>query len=119
MSGIRALALALLVTVAAHSAPKRKLDGLYTATAYTVEGQTDSGLQAQKGVVAADTDLLPIGTRIRITGAGQYSGEYVVADSGRKIQGRQVDIYIRDNREAKNFGKKRVQVKVLQLGAGK
>lgn len=96
----------------------KKLNGIYQATAYTVEGQTDSGIQAQKGVVAADLDLLPIGTRIHISGAGKYSGEYLVADSGRKIQGREVDIYIRNNAEAKAFGKKPVRVRVIEFGKG-
>lgn len=89
------------------------------ATAYTIEGQTDSGVQTRDGIVAADPDYLPIGSRIRISGAGPYSGEYIVADSGPKIQGREVDIYIRNNVEAKRFGKKPVRVRVLEVGTGK
>ncbi|HTD91132.1 MAG TPA: 3D domain-containing protein, partial [Burkholderiales bacterium] len=50
--------------------------------------------------------------------AGRYSGEYVVADTGDKIQGRRLDIYMPSAAECKKFGRKRVKVKVIQLGDG-
>lgn len=87
--------------------------GTYTATAYSVEGETASGKMTRRGMVAADTDLLPLGTRIRVSGAGAYSGVYVVADTGRKISGREIDIYVPNDAAAKKFGKKQVRVKVL------
>lgn len=86
----------------------------FTATAYSVEGETASGKQTREGrTVAADTDVLPIGTRIEIRDAGPYSGTYVVQDSGRKITGREVDIFIDNPAEAKKFGKKPVRVRVI------
>lgn len=91
----------------------------FTATAYTIEGKTASGTHTRDGVVAADPKVLPIGSRIRITDAGQYSGVYVVSDTGRAIHGRELDIYIANNAEAKRFGKKQVQVEVLQHGEGR
>lgn len=83
------------------------------ATAYSVEGETASGKMAKPGVVAADPDILPLGTRIRVSGAGPYSGVYTVSDTGRKIQGREIDIYIKQDAEAKKFGKRQVTVRVL------
>jgi 3D (Asp-Asp-Asp) domain-containing protein len=56
---------------------------------------------------------LAIGTRIRVHDAGAYSGEYVVADTGRAIKGRELDIYLRDGAEAKRFGRRKVAVEVL------
>jgi peptidoglycan DL-endopeptidase CwlO len=85
----------------------------FTATAYTVGGETASGAQTREGVVAADPAVLPFGTRIRVDGAGQYSGEYVVKDSGRKIDGREIDLYIANDAEAKRFGKRQVSVEIL------
>lgn len=95
----------------AKKPPKR--GGTFVATAYSVEGETASGRMAKPGVVAADPDVLPLGTRIRVTGAGQYSGVYTVSDTGRKIAGREIDIYLRGDAEAKKFGKKQVTVQVL------
>lgn len=95
------------------------VNGVYVATAYAQHiDLTASGLHVHRHVVAADPDLLPIGSRIKIRHAGRYSGEYVVADTGDKIQGRKLDIYMPNARVCKKFGTKPVQVKVIELGAG-
>ena len=90
----------------------------FEATAYTIEGETASGAQTRKGIVAADPKVLPIGSRIRVQGAGQYDGEYTVKDTGREIKGREIDLYIANDAEAKRFGRKNVTVEVLERGNG-
>ena len=50
--------------------------------------------------------------------AGQYDGEYIVRDTGRKIHGREIDIYLANRAEAKRFGRKKVSVEVLERGNG-
>ena len=114
----RVLAGLLVLSPIIAAAPARKLDGTYVATAYAITGITASGEWTHRHVVAADPDILPIGTRIKIRGAGRYSGEYVVADTGAKIQGRRLDIYMPSAAECKKFGAKRVKVKLIQLGDG-
>ena len=89
----------------------------FTATAYSQEGKTASGAQAREGIVAADPAVLPIGSRIRVDGAGQYSGEYVVKDTGRRIDGREIDLYMANDGEAQRFGKRQVTVEILHRGA--
>jgi 3D (Asp-Asp-Asp) domain-containing protein len=87
----------------------------FTATAYSVEGETASGKQTREGrTVAADPNVLPLGTRIEVRGAGPYSGTYVVHDVGPKVTGREVDIFIDAPAEAKKFGKQKVRVRVLE-----
>lgn len=90
----------------------------FTATAYSVEGTTASGAHARPGVVAADPKVIPLGSRIRVSDAGPYSGEYDVADTGRAVDGREIDIYLVNDAEAKKFGRRRVQVEILQRGSG-
>jgi len=90
----------------------RQMD--FVATAYTITGATASGMQAKPGVVAADPEVLALGTRIRVAEAGPYSGVYTVADTGPKVKGRRIDIFLRDAAEAKRFGKKHVKVEVLE-----
>lgn len=90
----------------------------FEATAYAIEGETASGTTTRKGIVAADPKVLPIGSRIRVQGAGKYDGEYTVADTGRTIKGREIDIYIANYGEAKQFGRKKVSVEVLERGDG-
>ncbi len=94
------------------------LNGKYIATAYNQSGTTASGVQTQRHVVAADPDILPIGSRVKIKHAGRYSGEYVVADTGEKIQGRRLDIYIPSERACRKFGRKQVRVRVVSVGDG-
>src|SRR6201996_2096297 len=94
------------------------LNGRYVATAYSQTGITASGQWTHTHVVAADPTVLPIGTRIKIRHAGRYSGEYVVADTGAKVAGRRLDLYLPSTLECKKFGVKRVSVKGLELGSG-
>jgi 3D (Asp-Asp-Asp) domain-containing protein len=86
----------------------------FVATAFAHRGTTDSGVRSQKGIVAADPNILPIGTVIRVRNAGEYSGTYVVADTGSKIRGRRIDIFIPSRWLCRKFGRKRVQVAVLE-----
>ena len=87
----------------------------YTATAYSLRGRTASGKPVARGIIAADPRVLPLGTRVRIE-AGDFSGEYVVADTGGAVKGRRVDIWTPTSREAMRFGRRAVKLTVLELG---
>jgi 3D (Asp-Asp-Asp) domain-containing protein len=87
----------------------------YTATAYSLRGRTASGKPVARGVIAADPRVLPLGTRVRID-AGEFSGEYVVADTGGAVHGRKIDIWTPTSREAMRFGRRAVKLTVLELG---
>lgn len=86
------------------------------ATAFSRYGNTQLGTLTRRGVVAADPSLFPLGTVLRVTGAGGYSGPYVVTDTGSRIVGRRIDIYIPNESRAKRFGKRVVSVLVLHWG---
>ena len=88
----------------------------FIATAYSTKANTVKGVQTQPGVVAADKRILPLGSTIRVTNAGRYSGLYVVTDVGTAIVGRRIDIYVTDLRDARAFGRKRVQVELVKPG---
>ena len=86
------------------------------ATAFSRRGVTQLGTHTERGVVAADPGLFPLGTVLRVDGAGAYSGSYVVTDTGSKIVGRRIDIYIPSPARARLFGKRTVRVRVLHWG---
>jgi 3D (Asp-Asp-Asp) domain-containing protein len=90
----------------------------FIATAHSQKGQTASGTTSHVGTVAADPAVLPLGSRIHVTGAGGYTGEYTVADTGALVKGRHIDIYMPTQAEAKKFGKQRVKVQIRQRGGG-
>ena len=85
------------------------------ATAYCQSGTTASGNQTRRGIVAADPRVLPLGTTIRIVApVGGYSTTYRVEDTGGKVKGRIVDIYVHSCAAAGRFGRRMVHVHVLQ-----
>ncbi len=88
----------------------------FAATAYSGGGRTAAGDVPRAGIVAADPSVLPLGSRIRVTGAGAYSGEYEVRDTGGKIRGRKIDIYMTRRAHAKQFGRRKVKIQVVRYG---
>jgi 3D (Asp-Asp-Asp) domain-containing protein len=86
------------------------------ATAHSVEGITAAGTWSRPGTVAADPVVLPLGSKIRVIGAGNYSGEYSVEDTGTLVKGQHIDIYMKSSAEARQFGRQRVKVVVLEYG---
>lgn len=84
----------------------------YLATAYSLRGRTASGRMVSKGLIAADPRVLPLGARVRLE-TGGYSGEYLVADTGRLIKGKRIDIWIPSSSEAMRFGRRKVKLTVL------
>jgi 3D (Asp-Asp-Asp) domain-containing protein len=88
----------------------------FTATAYSTKGNTVKGVQTQPGIVAADPKILPLGSTIRVSDAGKYSGLYVVTDVGTAIVGQRIDIFITELADARAFGKQQVQVELLKPG---
>lgn len=77
-------------------------------------GRTSCGLRAGYGVVAVDTRVIPMGSKLYIEGYG-----YAIAgDRGTAIKGNRIDLGFETVREALNFGSKRVVVHVLGQGRG-
>lgn len=87
----------------------------FEATAYCDYGITFSGVLVQRGIVAADPRILPIGSVIEVS-AGHYSGIYMVMDTGGKVEGEIIDIYMPDYEEAIQFGRQPVVLRVLRHG---
>ena len=114
--------LILTVTLWAPAAEARRARHVrqapFVATMYSQHGQTKDGNTAHTGCVAADTRVLPLGTKIRVTNAGPYSGIYTVRDTGGRIRGRRIDIFTPSRWKARRFGRKVVRVTVLEWGEG-
>jgi 3D (Asp-Asp-Asp) domain-containing protein len=92
-----------------------KLD--FVATAYCKGQTTASGVSVRAGVAAADPDLLPQGSVVELEGVPQsHRGIYTVLDTGPKVQGRHVDLYMWSCYEALAFGRRPVRLTVLRLG---
>ncbi len=72
-------------------------------------GITATGAVAQRGIVAVDPDVIPLGTRVYIPGYGTA----VAADTGGAIRGNKIDLCMESYGEAINFGRRSVEVYIL------
>ena len=89
----------------------------FTATAYCKGSTTASGVGVRTGIAASDPALLPVGSVVNIsTDTAKYNGVYTIMDTGPKVQGRVLDIYMWSCHEALAFGRRPVEVTVLRLG---
>ena len=89
----------------------------FSATAYCKGLVTTSGVAAQTGVVAADPELLPVGSVIEVDSLPpKYNGIYTVMDTGPAVQGRQIDVYMWSCYEALAFGRRPIHLNVMRLG---
>jgi 3D (Asp-Asp-Asp) domain-containing protein len=89
----------------------------FSATAYCKGDTTASGSGVHAGILAADPELLPVGSVVDVDSLpGHYNGIYTVLDTGPAVQGRQVDVYMWSCNEALEFGRQPIHLTVLRLG---
>lgn len=89
----------------------------FTATAYCKGETTASGVSVRTGIAAADPQLLPVGTVVRLqTPDPKLDGIWTIMDTGPSVQGRIVDLYLWSCHEALAFGRRAIQLEVLRLG---
>ncbi|MED4456204.1 NlpC/P60 family protein [Metabacillus fastidiosus] len=83
---------------------------------------TASGTKVQANrTIAVDPKLIPYGSivAIKVPSMPQYDGLYLAEDTGGAIKGKRIDILIRGKKNTANFGRRQVQVAVIQRGNGK
>jgi len=89
----------------------------FTATGYCKGTTTASGVNVRTGIAAADPDLLPVGSVIQVDRLPEkYNGIYTIMDTGPKVQGRHIDIYMWSCHEALELGRRSMQISVIRLG---
>lgn len=72
-------------------------------------GVTASGLKTRRGIVAVDTSVIKLGTKLYVEGYG----EAIAGDTGSKIKGNRIDLFFDTHDEALSFGRKTINVYVL------
>ncbi|GAC1306097.1 MAG: hypothetical protein NVS2B3_07980 [Vulcanimicrobiaceae bacterium] len=82
----------------------------YTAGCYGCSGITASGARAGFGVIAVDPRVIPLGTKLYVSGYGRA----VAGDTGGSILGHRVDLGMNTLHDALNFGRRSVNVYVLR-----
>lgn len=72
-------------------------------------GMTSTGLRAERGVIAVDPRIIPLGSRVYVDGYGFA----IAADVGSAIKGNRVDVCFNTHEEALAWGMKRTKVYVI------
>ncbi len=83
--------------------------GSFVATAYCLKGRTAMGHGVRRGIIAADPRVLKLGSKVSLN-AGGYTGQYLVSDTGGKIKGKKIDIWVASCAEARRFGRRTVSI---------
>ena len=79
-------------------------------------GRTANGMKAQKGVVAVDPRVIPLGTKLYIESTDGTSWSYgycIAADTGGAIKGNKVDLCYNTVGECIQFGRRKANVYIL------
>ena len=90
-----------------------------TATAFTANckgcsGITSTGFNLKENpdakIIAVDPDVIPLGTKVWVEGYG----EAIAADKGGSIKGNKIDVFMSSTKQAINWGRRTVTVKILE-----
>jgi 3D (Asp-Asp-Asp) domain-containing protein len=94
-------------------------------TAYCLSGTTRRGRYVRAGIVAADPHLFPLSRYIELYAGTKYLGRFLVDDTGSRIRGPHIDMWVPTCREAILFGRQRgtamlvprPEIQVVQAGS--
>jgi peptidoglycan DL-endopeptidase CwlO len=70
---------------------------------------TATGMKAQRGVVAVDPSVIPLGTRVYVEGYGNA----IAGDTGSAIKGNRIDLCFDTLAECNRYGRRTVKVEIL------
>ncbi|MCA1058743.1 LysM peptidoglycan-binding domain-containing protein [Rossellomorea aquimaris] len=86
----------------------------YTANCDGCSGTTATGVNLKENpdakVIAVDPDVIPLGSKVYVEGYGYATAE----DTGGAIQGNRIDVFLPSKDQALDFGRKTVNVKILE-----
>ena len=93
-----------------QTAPSGGRTMVVQATGYTHTGnRTATGTIPKRGTIAVDPRVIPLGTRIYVPGYGYGVAE----DTGGAVNGRIIDLFFETRKEAINWGRRTVQIRIL------
>lgn len=89
--------------------PSRAVEGERVSveiTSYCLRGRTRSDNRVREGIVAADPRIFPLGRYIELFVEGRYYGRFLVDDTGGRIVGPIIDIWMDSCRKSRTFGRR-------------
>lgn len=92
------------------------------ASAYTAmcsegcTGKTATGIDIRNRtpkIIAVDPKVIPLGTVVEMFVDGESWGQYTAADKGGVIKGHKIDVLMKTEKQANNFGRRQVELKIV------
>lgn len=74
-------------------------------TYYCLQGTTRTDTDVREGIVAADPRVFPLRRHVELTVGGRRLGRFLIADTGSRIKGRALDIWVPSCAEARRRGR--------------
>ena len=87
---------------------KKKMN--VVATAYTGYSTTSTGQKPVWGTIAVDPKVIPYGTKVYIP---QFDRVFVANNTGGAIKGNKIDIFMNTKSECYNWGRRSIEIHVL------
>ncbi len=90
---------------------------IFEATAYCYGSVTKTGTSPVKGrTIAVDPKVIPLGSEVQVSCETwpEVDGVYTAEDTGRLVKGRIIDIYMNDHEKCIQWGRRLVEVKVIE-----
>lgn len=75
-------------------------------TQYCLQGTTRRGRYVRPGIVAADPRLFPLARYIELYIGREYLGRFLVDDTGARVRGAIIDVWVPSCRDARIFGRR-------------
>lgn len=101
----------MLVSAAEARRPRRPFERARSGeplrvlmTAYCLRGTTRRGRYVRDGIVAADPRVFPLSRYLELYVGDEYLGRFLVDDTGKKIKGTHLDIWMASCDEARRWG---------------
>lgn len=82
-------------------------------TAYCLRGFTRLGHPVREGIIAADPRVFPLGREVELFVGRERRGRFLVSDTGRRIRGRRIDVWMDSCLDAIRFGRRRGKALLL------
>jgi 3D (Asp-Asp-Asp) domain-containing protein len=73
-------------------------------TAYCLQGTTRRGRYVRQGIIAADPRIFPLSRYLEVFVGERYFGRFLVDDTGKKILGAHLDLWMSSCDAARLFG---------------
>lgn len=71
---------------------------------------TGINLRENPNVIAVDPSVIPLGSKVYVPGFGTY----IAGDTGSAIKGNRIDIHITDLQSAINFGRRKIEIQIVE-----